>query len=423
MEKEKLKDLINPDEIKQQTKHATQKEYEQALLEQFTLETPVFNGRFVFPFLKDRDILKNTLHKNLQALVEANVNYQGYNYDSHLINTYQGVLNIRTGQLEERNGRLFDRIIPVYDPQATAPAFQKLLNNYNTPEYPDLSKDLLKLFAYQLFGENRLKTFFIVHGLGDNAKSTLWNLIENALGKKNQDGYASKVDGMTFAVKKDRFNVGLPALHNSRFSFADELKEDIELDGNIIKQVVAGKGSNVVFEEKNEKTQKTANIISPIVMLVNGVPNFKNADQATINRIALIEFTKVFKRGDSNAEKLINDAMHEQAGIFNLIVEAYDAKWTIPDKWRQDAVTVVNEQVNDDDELYHLSQALSLTVEYTHDPKDKVRRAELHAELDQRYYNDKDVKRPKKRELEILFPTNYDIGVSSNDYTRILIKK
>jgi len=417
-----LAEKLQDEQIETQETHTSQKEHEQALLEQFTHETPVFNGRFVFPFLKERNILKNTLHKNLKALVEAGIDYQGYNHETHLINTYQGVLNIHTRQLEERNGRLFDRILPKYDPNATAPAFETLLNNYNTDEYPDLSKDLMKLFAYQLFGNNKLKTFFIVHGVGDNAKSTLWNLIENALGKKEHDGYASKVDGKTFSGKKGNFNVGLSALNHSRFSFADELKEGIELDGNTIKQLVAGKGSTIVFEEKNKKTQTTANIISPIVMLVNGVPDFKNADQATINRIALVEFTKVFVRGDAEAEKLISQAMNEQAGIFNMIVNAYDPDWQVPDQWKKNALAMVDEQVNDDEILYHLTEALRLTVEMTHDSQDKVRQAELHQGLKDKYYSVKDVKNPTARELKVIVPRNFDININGNYYSRVLMK-
>lgn len=401
----------------------SKKQSEQELLEEFTETSPVFTERFVLPFLQNKDILTSRLLSNIKNLVKDKAIYNGYNHDPKFINTFNGVLNIATKQLKPRNGRLFDRILPKYDPKATAPTFTHLLNNYNTEEYPNLSEDLLKLFAYELFGNNKLKSFFIIHGNGDNAKSTLWNLVENALGSAEKDGYATKLEGKTFTTeRKGNFNVGLVSMNNSRFTFSDELKQGVELDGNLIKQLVAGEGSTIKFEEKGGKKQKSSNVISPVVLLVNDVPNFKNADQATINRIALVEFTKTFVRNDPEVKEQINQAMNEQAGIFNLILNAYDPDWTIPERWTVNAKELVNEQVFDDDVVYNLGEALKNTVELTHDNRDQVRRAELHTALKTNYYNNHDDDLPTKRELQIILPSQFDIGVHGNYYTRILIK-
>lgn len=399
------------------------KQSEQDLLEEFTETSPVFTERFVLPFLQNKDILTSRLLGNIKNLVKDKATFYGYNHDPHLINTFNGVLNIETKQLEPRNGRLFDRILPKYDPKATAPTFKHLLNNYNTEEYPDLSDDLLKLFAYELFGNNKLKSFFIIHGNGDNAKSTLWNLVENALGSAENDGYATKLEGKTFTTeRKSNFNVGLVSMNNSRFTFSDELKQGVELDGNLIKQLVAGEGSTIKFEEKGGKKQKSSNVISPVVLLVNDVPNFKNADQATINRIALVEFSKTFVRNDPEVKEQINHAMNEQAGIFNMILNAHDPDWTVPKRWTANAKELVNEQVFDDDVIYNLGEALKITVELTHDNRDQVRRAELHQALKVNYYNNHDDNLPTKRELQIILPSQFDIGIHGNYYTKILIK-
>ena len=396
------------------------KSREQALLEEFTEVSPVFNDVFLLPFLTEREILTNKLLTNLKSLVSATATYNGYNNNPKLINTRQGVLNIDNNELEARNGRLFDRILPEYAPTATAPAFMKLLKNYDSDEYPTLSKDLLNLFAYQLFGNNSLKTFFIAHGNGDNAKSTLWRLVENALGSTQKGGYATKVDSETFIASSKSFNVGLTQLNNSRFIYSDEIKQGVELDGTLIKQVVAGEGSTIEFNEKQNKNQAVANIISPVVLLLNDIPNFKNADEATINRVALIEFKKQFVRNDPEAKRLIDEAMHEQAGIFNMILGAYNPDWEVPERWRADALEVVDSQTFDDDVTYHLEQALLATVYKTGDTRDRVRRAELHAELDRKYYQNKGMKRPTKRELEQLLPRQ-DVGVSGNDYTKVIL--
>ena len=397
---------------------------EQRWLEEFAQESPVFSELVVFPFLTQRGKLRSSTLKNIQSLVKSAAAYYGYNHDANLINTKQGVLNIETKQLESRNGYFFDRVLPRYDPKETAPNFAQLLNNYNTDEYPDLSEDLLKLFAYALFGNNKLKTFFIAHGDGDNAKSTLWNLVENALGSTEDAGYSAKVGSETFTVdkKNSQFNVGLLSLNNSRFIFADEMKQGIELNGTLIKQLVAGENSTIKFEEKQNKQQVSANIISPVMMLVNDVPDFKDADQATINRTALIEFKKQFIRNDEKAEQLIDLAMNEQAGIFNMILDAYDPEWTVPERWIKDAHEMIQNQTYDEDIVYNLGEALKATVEFTHDNRDKVRRGELHQELRDRYYNKHGLTLPPTRLLAKILKDKWDIGVKDNNYTRILIK-
>lgn len=398
---------------------------EQRWLEEFAQESPVFSELVVFPFLTQRGKLRSSTLKNIQSLVKSAAAYYGYNHDANLINTKQGVLNIETKQLESRNGYFFDRVLPRYDPKETAPNFAQLLNNYNTDEYPDLSEDLLKLFAYALFGNNKLKTFFIAHGDGDNAKSTLWNLVENALGSTEDAGYSAKVGSETFTVdkKNSQFNVGLLSLNNSRFIFADEMKQGIELNGTLIKQLVAGENSTIKFEEKQNKQQVSANIISPVMMLVNDVPDFKDADQATINRTALIEFKKQFVRNDEKAEQLIDLAMNEQAGIFNMILDAYDPEWVVPERWIKDAREMIQNQTYDDDIVYNLGEALKVTVEITHDTRDKVRKGELHQELKERYYNKRGLSLPPTRLLAKILYDEFHISSDGNYYTRILITK
>lgn len=419
MTEEKLADTVSNEAVAQNQQ--PQKEKEQLLLEEFMETSPVFTSDFVLPFLQKKGILKNTLRRNLEGLVNASSAYYGFNNDTNLINTYQGVLNIETRPVEPRNGRLFDRVLPVYNPEATAPAFERLLNNYNTPDYPELSNDLLNLFGYLLFGNNALKTFFIVYGNGNNAKTSLWNLVAHAVGDSDW-GYSTKVDAKTFMNSITNFNVGLPALNNGRLNYSDELKQGIELDGNLLKQTVAGEGSTVKFEEKGKKEQSTSNIISPIVFLANDIPNLKNDDQATLNRIALIEFTKVFVKNEPVAQNLMEQALNEQAGIFNLILKAYDPDWSIPERWTNNAEEKVKEQVFDDEVVYHLTKALRLTIEESNDTRDEVRRAELHQALKDNYYDRHNLKLPTKRELQKLLPAQFNIGVHGNYYTKIRMK-
>ncbi|MBJ7683097.1 phage/plasmid primase, P4 family [Weissella confusa] len=398
-----------------------EKDKQQILLEEFVKVAPVMGKNEVYKFLKRKGKLNKRLWADLTTLAEGEAASIGVNNDPNLINTYNGVFNIDTKHIEPRNGRLFDHILPEYDLNAKAPAFAKLLNNYNTPEYPNLSHDLLQLFGYQLFGNNRLKVFFIIHGDGDNAKSTLWNILEAALGNEDMDGYASKLDSKTFINDGKNFVVGLNSINNSRFLFSDELKQGVELDGNLIKQVVAGEGSTVKFEAKGGKKQVGANVISPIVMLVNDVPNFKNADDATKARIAIVEFTKKFVRNDPEAAELIKQAKTEGAGIFNMIVEAYDPDWVVPERWMTDAVSIVNAQADEDDEVYHLEQALPLVAVETGDVRDTVRRGEMHQALKSSYYLVKNVDLPSTRRLAILLPHNFNIGVNGNFYTKVAL--
>ena len=56
-----------------------------------------------------------------------------------------------------------------------------------------------------------------------------------------------------------------------------------------------------------------------------------------------------------------------------------------------DAVSIVNAQADDEDEVYHLEQSLPLVIFETGDTQDRVRRGELHQALKAKYYLPKEV--------------------------------
>ena len=113
--------------------------------------------------------------------------------------------------------------------------------------------------------------------------------------------------------------------------------------------------------------------------------------------------------------------MNEQAGIFNMILDAYDPEWVVPERWIKDAREMIGNQAYDDDTIYNLGEALKVTIEFTYDTKDKVIRGELHQELRDRYYNLHGLTLPPTRKLAKLLHDEFGIGIHGNSYTKILI--
>ena len=106
-----------------------------------------------------------------------------------------------------------------------------------------------------------------------------------------------------------------------------------------------------------------------------------------------------------------------------MILDAYDPEWVVPERWIKDAREMIQNQTYDDDIVYNLGEALKVTVEITHDTRDKVRKGELHQELKERYYNKRGLSLPPTRLLAKILYDEFHISSDGNYYTRILITK
>ena len=97
--------------------------------------------------------------------------------DPDLLNCRNGTLNLKTGRLREHRRADFITKLVHRDhrPEARCPLFLAFLNRI-TANHPGLLSYLQKAFGYSLTGHTIEKAVFLLHGRGDNGKSTLLTL-------------------------------------------------------------------------------------------------------------------------------------------------------------------------------------------------------------------------------------------------------
>lgn len=100
------------------------------------------------------------------------------------VNTRSGMLNWRTGQLEEHNPDFYSTVqLPVdWAPDATCPNFDRFLEQVMAP---DAIEFIWEVIGYLVLSGNPLQRAVLFHGEGQNGKGTLIRVIEALLGSRN----------------------------------------------------------------------------------------------------------------------------------------------------------------------------------------------------------------------------------------------
>lgn len=248
-----------------------------------------------------------------QARPYLAVGMEDLDADPWLINCQNGTLDLRSGKLKDHSpAGLLTKIAPInYDPGAECPRFKVFLKE-------TLLEDALATFVkrysgYSATGITRERLFAILYGFGKNGKTTLVELLRDALGD-----YATNTDTETILMKRYQ-GVGndVAALKGARFVSAAEVEKGRRLAESKVKQLT---GSDTVtarhlfgepFDFKPE---------FKLWLSTNNKPIVEGSDDAIWDRIRLVPFTQRFE-GTSADPKLAEKLREELTGVFAWIVE------------------------------------------------------------------------------------------------------
>jgi putative DNA primase/helicase len=233
--------------------------------------------------------------------------------DPWLVNCQNGTLDLRTGRLKAHDPA--DRItkaVPVdYDPDASCPRFKRFLEEALVDGA--LIKFVKRYAGYTLTGITRERLLAILYGFGKNGKTTLVELLHEALGD-----YARNTDVETLLIKKYQ-GVGndVAALKGARFVSAAEVEKGRRLAESKVKQLTGRDtvtarflfGENFDFKPEFKLWLST-----------NNKPVIQGTDDAIWDRIRLIPFKQRFE-GRKADPKLPDKLRDELAGVFAWMVE------------------------------------------------------------------------------------------------------
>lgn len=216
--------------------------------------------------------------------------------DPYLLNTANGTLDLRTGELRAHEPT--DRCTKVtragYDPDARSEDWERFLAQV-LPD-PDVRGYLQRLVGLSLLGKVTEHVFTILIGEGANGKGTTYNALLSALGDY---GHAAESD--LFMQAKANPNSASPALmglRGKRLIVVSETERDKHLATALMKNLTGGDpitarplyGKPVTFAPSHTS-----------LMVTNYLPKVAGDDAAVWRRIRVIPFDVVIPAEDRDS--------------------------------------------------------------------------------------------------------------------------
>jgi putative DNA primase/helicase len=206
--------------------------------------------------------------------------------DPLLLNTLNGTIDLRTGELESHDARdLLTKLTPIAaDPNAKCPLFKKFIR-WVVSDDEELAKYLRTCAGYSMTGSTTEQVFFFCYGKsGANGKSTFVNLIRDLLGD-----YACHTPTETLLAKQ--FDNNIPAdqarLAGVRMVTAVEANFNRNLDEAKLKSMTGGEPIVARFMRHDFFQFNPA---FKLWLVANDMPRVRGTDTAFWRRVRVIPF-------------------------------------------------------------------------------------------------------------------------------------
>lgn len=154
-----------------------------------------------------------------------------------------------------------------------------------------------------LRGGNYQKTFIVMSGDGDNGKSVVIELMEQALGE-----YAIKFPTTLLTGKRTQSSAASPELariHGKRFAVMQEPDGKDVINGGVLKELT---GNDTMYVRGLFKDGREVRPMFKLAFICNKLPRLSADDQATWNRVRVLMYESLFPKDGS----LVPDTYEEQ---------------------------------------------------------------------------------------------------------------
>lgn len=235
-----------------------------------------------------------------QTIVIADVKADELDPHDDLLNTPDGVFNLRTGKRtphdpEQRHTRMTS-ISP--DFHMATPVWDKFLREITCND-TEVQAYLERLFGYFLTGETKEELFHIFYGDGGNGKTTLMHVLEAILGDYAVVGSANLFAGRHGEGR--RFE--RPRLRGARAILIPEGVDGHRLDAAFVKEVSSP--GNIVSEAKFKDFVAHRNT-AKAAMSTNVHMKYGGKDGGIERRLVVVEFKAKYGRPGDNAPENAN---------------------------------------------------------------------------------------------------------------------
>lgn len=251
-------------------------------------------------------------HERLQVTVEE------LDADPYTLNTQNGVVNLRTGEMMAHNPELMMTRVTTckYDPSVDTPVFRLLMDIIFNGD-KDMSNFLKRAIGASLMGEPG-KFFFACFGETNRGKTTiLAKVFERMLGT-----YAKSVPADAVASRRQREAVmWMAELVGVRYAVLSELPRNFEIDVSLIKAMTGG---NKQIGKRLYELPFEFEPSATFWIDTNHLPKIGDSDQALWGRMKPVLFTGLVKkeRGEPGYVEDVDDRLRaEFPGILAWAVE------------------------------------------------------------------------------------------------------
>ena len=284
------------------------------------------------PFQKYCDSLGNNTRRNyvvndVRTILSKSATL--FDQDSCLLNMKNGVIDlrgIRPGKEPHLTPHRYDQYLMKttgisYDPTATAPAWEKFIDEI-TEGNAEVIQYLQTILGKSLIGGNKQDEMYIFAGLGRNGKSVLMSVIQAAFGDVSNpvSSYTGVIDPEVLAAKKthdgQKCNPELAKTRGLRLLRTDEPRKDMILDSSLVKSLL---GRDPVSPRELYSKSITFVPMFHLFMLANSMPVISDPVVFTSGRVKVVRFNRVFSEEEQRQD--LRDVLEKELpGIMNWLL-------------------------------------------------------------------------------------------------------
>ena len=253
--------------------------------------------------------------------------------DPWLLNTPDGVVDLRTGDIRSHDPKDYMTKITSVGPQGGCERFLAFLDRITGAD-AELIAYLRRVFGYALTGHTREHALFFGYGTGANGKSVLLSTIAGLLGDYHK---TAPIETFT-ASNADRHPTDLAGLRGARLVTATETEEGRRWAEARIKQLTGGDMISARFMRQDFFEFSPA---FKLVIAGNHKPSLRSVDEAIRRRFHLIPFGVTIPAGERDGE-LADKLRTEWPGILAWLVEGC-LEWQVEGLQQPEAVRTATE--------------------------------------------------------------------------------
>ena len=311
-----------------------EKRAEKTMLEAYAEATPITDAEKRKAFLRfvngslSRSALANMIHLTKKKVRQASAS--DFDQDPWTLNTENGTVDLRTGTLRaHRPEDLLSKMIPLrYDQHAECPKFMAFLfrimgRHPDASEGDNINADQMVSYLQKAFGcaatGKPEKLLFVLYGEGNNGKTTLLEVIRDALGDKEYAGQV-QVDSLMIrpkeALSNNAVNTDLADLQGCRFVSSSEVEQGQRLSLSRVKYLT---GLGQIKARRMRENMITFRPTYKLFLDCNHKPVITDPNDAIWNRVKCVPFKTQIPNGEIDTG-LPAKLRTELAGILRWIV-------------------------------------------------------------------------------------------------------